>query len=134
MRLFLLFTVFLLTACTTTSTSTNQVLVLTDQDNNKTLELTVGQRFTVQLKENPTTGYQWAIDAESDKLSLEQDEYVLDKMPDFNGQRIVGGGGTRTFIFAVKKSGPTTLKLKHWRFWEKDSSIVDRFVVNIEAQ
>lgn len=134
MRLFLLFFVFLVTACASTDTPSNQTLVLTDQDNNKTLKLIVGQRFTVQLKENPTTGYQWAIDTESDKLSLEQDEYVLDKMPDVNNQHIVGGGGTRKFVFAVKKSGTTTLKLKHWRFWEKAPSIVERFSITIQAE
>ena len=133
MRRLLFLSLFLLTACSTAQLSIKP-LILKEQNNNETVNLAVGQQFTVQLKENPTTGYQWAIDTDIDNLTLEKEEYVLDKMPDFNGQHLVGCGGIKRLVFSVKKAGTTTLKLKYWRAWEKDSSIVKRFSVTLQAE
>ena len=129
MRPLLFLSLFLLTACSTT-TSSKQPLVLTEQQNNDTVNLTVGDEFIVQLKENPTTGYQWAVDVLPEQLALEKDEYHADPAP----AMMVGSGGKKMFIFKVKKAGTATLKLKEWRSWEGDKSIVERFDLTIQAK
>ena len=35
------------------------MVTLTEADNGKTEDIAQGTRFAVQLKENPTTGFQW---------------------------------------------------------------------------
>lgn len=130
MRLLLLFAALLLAACATTKSSTP---VLTDKD--KTLNISVGKRFVIRLDENPTTGYVWAIDGKTELLGLESSDYVSDTPPNKNGEvHIVGGGGQRSFTFVAQKAGTVTLKLKHWRSWEGDASIVDTFSIPVQIE
>ena len=137
MRLLLLFAALLLAACATAkSMAPVKLVVLTEQDKNKTLAVSVGDSFVIRLNENPTTGYVWAIDGQTELLVLQSSDYVTDTPPNQQGQVLVGGGGKRSFAFVAQKSGMATLKLKHWRSWEGDASIVDTFsmLVQIEAK
>ena len=137
MRLLLLCAALLLAACATTkSIAQIQAVVLTEQDKNKTLNISVGDSFVIRLNENPTTGYVWAMNGQTELLVLRSSDYVTDAPPNQHGEVLVGGGGKRSFTFVAQKSGMATLKLKHWRPWEGDASIVDTFsmLVQIEAK
>ncbi|MEI6708929.1 MAG: protease inhibitor I42 family protein [Methylococcales bacterium] len=138
MRLLLLFVALLLAACGATKfVAQVQTIVLTEQDKDKPLTVSVGDSFVIRLNENPTTGYVWAIDVQTELLVLQRSDYVSDAQPNTHGAvHIVGGGGKRSFTFVAPKSGVATLKLKHWRSWEGDASIVDTFsiLVQIEAK
>ncbi len=129
MRLLLLFVALLLAACATTKSSTP---VLTEQD--KTLNISVGKRFVIRLDENPTTGYVWAIDGQTELLMLQSSDYETDAQPNEQGKVLVGHGGKRTFTFVAQKSGTATLKLKQWRPWEGDASIVDTFSILVQIK
>jgi inhibitor of cysteine peptidase len=133
MRLLLLFVTLLLVACAATKSSTpEQTVVLTKQDKDKVQNVTVGESFVITLDENPTTGYVWAVEGQPELLVLQSSDYVSDVHPNQSGApMIVGAGGKRSFTFMAQKSGTTTLKLKHWRSWEGDSSIVDTFSVPV---
>jgi len=133
MRLLLLFVTLLLVACAATKSGTpEQTVVLTKQDKDKMLNVAVGESFVITLDENPTTGYVWAVDEQPESLVLQSSDYVSDAPPDKPDRpMIVGAGGKRTFTFVAQKSGTTTLKLKHWRSWEGDTSIVDTFSVSV---
>ncbi|OTE96869.1 hypothetical protein BCS42_12480 [Crenothrix sp. D3] len=106
--------------------------MLTDKD--KTLNTSVGKSFVIRLNENPSTGYVWAIDGQTELLALQSSDYMSDAPPNQQGEVLVGGGGKRTFTFVAKKSGTTTLKLKQWRPWEGDASIVDAFSVPVQIE
>ena len=135
MRLLLLFVTLLLAACATTkSIASGQTIVLTEQDKNKTLAVPVGKVFVIRLNENPTTGYVWAIDQQTELLVLQNSDYESDVRPNEYGAVLVGGGGKRSFTFVAQKSGMTTLKLKHWRSWEGDTSIVDTFNIPVQIE
>ena len=132
MRLLLLFVTLLLVACAATKSSMpEKAVVLIKQDKDKMLNVAVGKSFVITLDENPTTGYVWAVEEQPESLVLLQSsDYVSDAPPDKPDRpMIVGAGGKRTFTFVAHKSGTTTLKLKHWRSWEGDASIVDTFSV-----
>lgn len=134
MRLLLLFVTLLLVACAATKSSTpEKAVVLTKQDKDKMLNVAVGESFVITLDENPTTGYVWAVEEQPESLVLQSSDYVSDVHPNQPGApMIVGAGGKRTFTFVAHKSGTTTLKLKHWRPWEGDASIVDTFSVPVK--
>lgn len=134
MRLLLLFVTLLLAACSTTKSIAQMQVVLTEQDKNKTLNIAVGESVVIRLNENPTTGYVWAIDKQPELLVLQSSDYVNDTPPNPQGVVLVGGGGKRRFTFVAQKSGLTTLKLKHWRSWEGDASIVDTFSIPVQIQ
>jgi inhibitor of cysteine peptidase len=98
--------------------------ILTPADAGKTIAVHSGERVTIQLDENPTTGYRWAIDQIDEQiLTLENSSFVA--APG------VGSGGQRTFQFRAHSPGTVHLQLKNWREWLGDASIRDRFDVTI---
>lgn len=100
----------------------------TSGDSGTTIQANLGDTMTIQLPENPTTGFRWAIqDADDSILDLQSSDYKT-------AQPGVGGGGQRTFTFGVKAAGTTDLQLKEWREWEGDRSITQRFNITIQAQ
>jgi len=79
--------------------------------------MAVGARFSIELDENPTTGYRWSAPAFDEKyLVLEADEYAP------AAGAAIGGGGVRRFVFAVKSAGRTAIRLENKRPWERDAA------------
>jgi inhibitor of cysteine peptidase len=104
-------------------------VMLTATDNGKTVPVHTGDQVTIQLAENPSTGYLWAIDkTDNAVLSLQDSDYT----PTPGGA--LGSGGTRVFTFVAKKPGTAHLQLKLWRSFEGDSSILQRYAVTIQVQ
>jgi inhibitor of cysteine peptidase len=104
-------------------------LILTQEDTGKSFTVYSGDRIAIQLKENPTTGYRWAIDrSDNTILALQSSDFAV--LPGTG----IGRGGTRTFTFKAEKSGAVHLHLKQWRGWEGDSSIIGRYDVTIQVQ
>lgn len=128
-------TVILLTACAAKSDSPNTapagvrengLLSLTRTDHNRSAEVRVGEHIAVQLPENPSTGFSWAIDETNRRLlTLDGSDYVA---PDSG---FIGAKGRRTFRFTARRPGEMTLQLKYWRVWEGDSSVKERFTVTL---
>jgi len=102
---------------------------LTEADKGTTVDVPEGGEVVIRLKENPTTGYVWALDQTDDTVLALQSS-------DFSSTPVagVGGGGTRTFTFTAGQPGTAHLELKLWREWEGDSSIIERYDVDIQVQ
>lgn len=100
---------------------------LTSGDNGKTIDLKVGGEATLSLPENPSTGYRWALDAADSKVAevAEQSFDAASSAP--------GGGGQAQWTIVAKAPGSTTMKLKHWRPWEGDKSVAERFEVTVRV-
>jgi inhibitor of cysteine peptidase len=103
-------------------------ITLTEADNGKVVDVPQGDRITIQLPENPTTGFRWAADKLEDQVvAIEQDNYAS---PTGAG---IGGGGTRTFTVKAMRPGTAQFRLKLWREWEGAASIRNRFDVTIRV-
>ena len=86
-------------------------LVLTEQDNGKTVITTVGTPLVVQLKGNPTTGYVWSLTSTNgDSVSATGDWSYT---PDNGG--LVGGGGVFDLPMQALRVGLTTLSFQYAR-------------------
>ena len=110
------------------SSNRETMLTLTSTDSGKSLALQVGNTFTVSLEENPTTGFQWAVDSTGDGLvQLQASEYI--PSPGSG----VGQGGQKILTFKAQRTGTGQLKLKLWRKWEGDSSIAERFTLTLQV-
>ena len=72
------------------------------------------ESFSVVLEANPTTGYQWELDFDSDYIQLLDTEYVP------TSPELIGSGGQETFNFLALKSGKTEITFSYLRVWEKD--------------
>lgn len=102
---------------------------LTEVNNGQTVKLGVGDRLTIQLQENPSTGYQWTLEDNTDSvLPLRSSEYYLAP----TGR--VGSGGQHIFILQGAQVGTAQPRFKHWRSWEGDASILDRFTVTVQVE
>jgi inhibitor of cysteine peptidase len=111
--------------------NTMSEIVLTEADTGKMIMAHVGDKIIINLKENPSTGYTWAVDkTDSIVLALQNSDYTPTPVP----SGFVGAGGIREFVFYAQKNGNVHLQLKEWRAWEGDRSILKRFDVAIQIQ
>jgi inhibitor of cysteine peptidase len=99
---------------------------LTSEDSGTTRSVHVGERMTVRLTENPTTGYRWQADHDDTRLRLVEDRYDGPQSPR-------GAGGERVLTFEVLLAGQTTLRLADRRSWG-DGEPVELFEVELDAQ
>jgi inhibitor of cysteine peptidase len=101
--------------------------LITQTDHGKTVSVRKGDTVTLQLPENPTTGYRWSLD--------QHDPSALEPMqkPSFEpGGPALGAGGGRTFTFLAKTSGESDLALNLRRPWEDRSSAQNAFRVKVQ--
>jgi len=103
------------------------MLSLTETDNDRTVDVRVGEAVRLTLPENASTGYRWAIDRYDEK-GVE----AVATEPHYSGKAI-GSGGEVAFVFQGKKAGIGEIVLKHWREWEGDSSVTRRFSVRLHV-
>ena len=101
-------------------------LTLTQADNGKSVTVRQGDVVSIQLEENPTTGFQWAVDhLDAETLELTSSDYTRPS------SAVMGSGGERTFSLTAKKPGTAPVALKLWREWQGESSVTDRFNVTV---
>ena len=82
---------------------------------NKTIHAKAGKEFSLTLKSNITTGYQWQLTKAVDKefLILTGLRYIT-KQAD-----LVGAGGKEEWTFKAVKPGTAVISFQYVRPWEK---------------
>jgi inhibitor of cysteine peptidase len=127
--IYILITMLLLSGCSAIARRpTMSSLVLTEKDKGKAITVHQGDQIVINLQENPTTGYRWAVDKIDNAIIPDQVGYTQ------SPSGSIGSGGRRSFAFEAKGLGTAHLQLKLWREWEGDASIIDRFDVTIQIQ
>lgn len=72
----------------------------------QTIQMKVGESYSVKLKENPSTGYGWSTQSSDNcAATVGKSEYKQDKAPD----NMVGVPGTRTYEVKGDKAGKCTI-------------------------
>lgn len=97
----------------------------------QTLKLTVGQQATVELEENPSTGYRWTIDAKAgvNAAILRIDDRGFSQGA--GGKRLLGAPGIHRWSIAPTSAGSASITFVYARSWE--AAPVRRHRVTIEA-
>jgi inhibitor of cysteine peptidase len=101
---------------------------LTRDDQGSVVTAKVGERLIIRLPESPSTGYRWALDKSNESI-LMLEETAYERSPTSG----TGGGGQRTLTFLMQAVGTVLLQLKHWRAWEGDASITERFTLTLHV-
>ena len=83
------------------------------------IRVSAGETFTIQLDENPTTGYAWTVAFADNIVVLTEDEYT----PPKTDAQLVGSGGQRALTFKGIQKGDTTITLNYERSFEENSSV-----------
>ncbi len=104
---------------------------ITEADNGKTIEVTVGQSFSIQLASNPSTGYQWIVRSVDRTLGQPKESFK-------SSDGAVGSGGKQRFRWSTKSplnlEGRHTIELAYQRSWETaDSAKTFSVTVNIRS-
>jgi len=115
-------------SCAEVEKAHSTMLLLTQTDNDRTAEVHIGGSVRINLAENATTGFGWAIDRFDEQLFE-----VVATEPHYPKDSI-GAGGDVSFTFRAKKPGSGEIALKNWRHWEGDSSVTNRFRVRLRIE
>ncbi|CDN39673.1 protease inhibitor I42 family protein [Bacillus thuringiensis] len=100
------------------------LLILTQKDHGKIIPLHIGQVFSIQLIENPTTGYRWTV------CTIPEVHLLTEKFQSYSiSEEAIGHTGIRLFQFQVIHTGIHELQFKHWREWQGEASIIEKFQV-----
>ena len=100
-------------------------MVVDEQQAGRRIDVRLGDVVTVRLKENPTTGYRWAVE-QAGGLQLEGDRNAgVGPAP--------GAGGVRELDFRAGTPGDHELRLKQWRDWQGDASVIGRFLLSVHV-
>lgn len=91
-----------------------QPIALGEKDAGSVVEVGEGQRFTVRLPSNATTGFRWVVAELGPVTQVGESVYDAPQDPG-----VVGAGGTETFTFKNGASGSGELRLEYRRPWEK---------------
>ncbi|MFH1150764.1 MAG: protease inhibitor I42 family protein [Actinomycetota bacterium] len=103
------------------------------QTTESSMKVKEGQDFTISLKSNPTTGFQW-------ELAEPLDEKVVTKVsseykPDVSGgSSAVGAGGVEVWTFRATGRGDTEIKLKYVQPWQKDAKPAEERVFKVTVE
>ena len=97
----------------------------------QTLQLTVGQEATVELEENPSTGYRWTIDAKAgvNASILRINDRGFSQ--DTGGKRLLGAPGIHRWSVAATSAGSASITFVYQRSWE--TTPVRRHQVTVQA-
>lgn len=115
------------------TTKTNETVetgqIVTEADNGTSISLKNGENFTLQLRENPSTGYAWELNV-SEGLSILNDNYTQDEAP----EGMVGVGGTHTWIIEAVSEGTQQANGIYRRPWENTTGTEDNFTLAVEVE
>jgi predicted secreted protein len=98
----------------------------TERDSGATADILVGETFSVELAENPTTGHRWTepgLDGRS--VAAESDEF------EGGAKEAAGRGGMRRFTFRMQSVGATTIRLAYRRSWEAAGDAARQFELTV---
>ncbi len=94
-------------------------IVLTRNDCGSSIDIAVDEEFVIQLPENPSTGYRWHLNADSGVI-------VLSSVFGPASSAAPGAAGVHTWTLCAQNAGRVRVRLKLWRSWMGDESIIDR--------
>jgi predicted secreted protein len=95
------------------------------EDNGAALTARVGETITVHLPENPTTGFQWRPDLDTDSIQVTNEHYLGPEQPR-------GATGVHLFELLPTRPGLTRLRLVKERKWEGKPN--DEFAVTLDVR
>jgi inhibitor of cysteine peptidase len=104
-----------------------KTLLLGDSDDNSHLCLYVGDRLTLKLASNPTTGYRWG---EPEVRHLE----VISADSEPGSSERVGSPGFQIFSLKATEAGESTLTLSYVRPFEKDQPPAKTFLLFVTIE
>lgn len=96
------------------------VLFMPQMGTGDTIKTKKGDTFSVSLESNPTTGYSWQPQFDSNYVQLVNSGYIPSQ------PNLIGGSGKETFDFLALESGTTEITFSYMRPWESQPPLETR--------
>jgi len=103
-------------------------LLLNESMNGSTIAVPLNTALTLELAENPTTGYSWNLST-TEGLRVASTDFLPD---DANGTR-VGAGGTRRWQIEAVATGLQTITALYVRPWETPTADMTTYSVEVSV-
>ena len=104
-------------------------IVVTEQQNTATVNVSKGGIITVKLADNPTTGYSWNLTV-TPGLSITNTSFIPDPQP--TGElRLMGAGGTHVWDISTVATGEQKIRAVYSRPWEATTGNETTFSMTI---
>lgn len=99
-------------------------------DNDKEITVKRGERITIRLPANPSTGYSWYFFSGNDPWKLKSRKYTQTPA----NPRLVGAGGEETFIFETTAPGTGYLRLINVRPFDPKVALENIWQVQVKVK
>ena len=96
--------------------------------NGRALAVELNRLFEICLRENPTTGYRWTIDADGAPFAI-----LVDDSFQSGGDR-PGAGGIHRWRFRAAEPGSTKIALSYRRPWEQGVPPEQAFTLSVRIK
>ena len=90
-------------------------LVLTESENERTVQLPINGQLIVRLPAQLGTGFSWAVVRRNGNVLR-----LMQQRTESTGQLRPGGAEAQVFVFAPQASGSEDVELAYRRVWEQD--------------
>ena len=107
-------------------TGENNLRNLTMSNKEENITVKRGQKFTIILDSNPTSGFKWIPKFEGSIINLVSHDFQS------STAKCIGGSGKEIFTFLAISSGSDKLKMLCKRSWEEQFVAEKVFVINVE--
>jgi inhibitor of cysteine peptidase len=97
-------------------------IIIGKTDNGKSFEVSQNDLISINLPENPTTGYLWQVSEVDNRVVKIQDSTFS-----ISTESGIGAGGMRILSFKAESSGTTNIRLNLRRGWEPEQSAIEKF-------
>ncbi len=104
------------------------MLQFDEQYDESKIDLFLGQKFKINLQENPTTGFRWNPISSGEPVCK-----LLDNSFDV-GRDSLGKGGSHSWLFQVVKEGSGKIEFLYSRSWEHDNPPARTFTLGINVR
>jgi len=126
MKLTLLFLLPIILFTAACSLAQPEMLVLTAENADQSVEVQQDQIFQVSLEGNLTTGYNWVMAPQDPELIAQQGD------PEYKAaSNLVGSPGTLIFTLKAVAPGQTTLHFDYKRPWEETTKPEKTYAVTV---
>ncbi|WP_082089254.1 protease inhibitor I42 family protein [Methanosarcina horonobensis] len=88
-----------------------------------------GENFTLQLRENPSTGYSWELNV-SEGLSILSDNFTQDQV----SENMTGVPGNHSWIIEAVDQGTQQMNGIYKQAWENATGTEDNFTLTVEVE
>jgi inhibitor of cysteine peptidase len=104
------------------------MLQFDEHSNGNNIELHVGEKFMIVLRENPTTGFRWNPISSGEPACT-----LLDHSFDSSGSN-PGNSGSHSWHFQAVNEGTGKIEFVYRRSWEQDTPPVQSFTLNVNVR